>query len=64
MGKAAELKTLPSVAEYEDGSICPFEEMSQRERMQLQKQLIKNLEKRMGCYYAQHIQEWEQLLRR
>ena len=64
MGRAAELKGLPSAAESEDGSICSFEEMSGQERAQLQKRLTENLEKRMGCYYAQHLQEWERFLKR
>lgn len=62
MGKAAELKGLPSMVEMEDGGVCALEALSQKEREEYQKRMKENMELQMGCYFARHPEEWKRFM--
>lgn len=62
MGKAKEIKALPSMIQYEDGSCRQLKDLTSQETQKLRKNLAEYLELQMDYCRKRHPEERDHLL--
>lgn len=60
---AKEIKILPSLIMCDDGEKKELNKLPEKEREELIKAMVHNIEQTMSEYYSEHIEQWENFIK-